>query len=105
MSFSPVQGAEITAAGYVDGLLHIQVHYDDILAYDNHGDVYLTDTDGKVIDALYSLSFWDESHEGSYQEYIFDIPSDSLSDYKLAGYFVTCDTLIRGDWQITFPLE
>ncbi len=105
MSFSPIQGAEITAAGYVDGLLHIQVHYDDILAYDNHGDVYLTDTDGRVIDAVYSISFWDETHEGSYQEYMFDIPSDSLSDYKLAGYFVTCDTQISGDWSITFPLE
>ena len=105
MSFSPVQGAEITAAGYVDGLLHIQVHYDDILAYDNHGDVYLTDTNGTEFDAVYSLSFWDESHEGSYQEYFFDVPAEDLPAYKLAGYFVTCDTLINGNWQITFPLD
>ncbi|MCR4607380.1 MAG: hypothetical protein K5771_06620 [Oscillospiraceae bacterium] len=105
MSFSPAQGAEITAAGYVDGLLHIQVHYDDILAYDNHGDVYLTDTDGAEINAVYSISFWDESHEGSYQEYLFDITAEELPAYKLTGYFVTCDTLINGNWQITFPLK
>ena len=105
MSFSPVQGAEITAAGYVDGLLHIQVHYDDILEYDNHGDVYLTNADGAEINAVYSISFWDESHEGSYQEYLFDITAEELPAYKLTGYFVTCDTLINGNWQITFPLE
>lgn len=105
MTVSPVPGVQITAMGYVDGKLHIQTHFDNILKFDNHGYVYLTDAYDSHIDSVYTVSFWDETHTGSYEEFLFDIPSDEVPSYQLSGYFVTCDTLTHGNWQITFPLE
>lgn len=37
---SPIAGVDITAMGYVDGKLHIQVKYEDSLETDNHGYIY-----------------------------------------------------------------
>lgn len=105
ITVSPVPGVQITAMGYVDGKLHIQTHFDKILEFDNHGYVYLTDTDGSQAELIYAVSFWDETHTGSYEEFLFDISPDELSSYQLSGFFVTCDTLTHGNWQITFPLE
>lgn len=44
------KGVTVTAYGFIDGKLHIQVYYDDILHTDNHGFVWLQDKDGTVID-------------------------------------------------------
>lgn len=101
----PVLGVQISAIGYIDGKLHIQTHFDNVLEFDNHGYVYFIDASGSHIKATSSISFWDETHTGSYEEFVFDLTPDEISSYQLCGYFVTCDTLIHGDWQITFPLE
>lgn len=37
---SPIAEVDITAMGYVDGKLHIQVKYEDSLETDNHGYIY-----------------------------------------------------------------
>lgn len=103
--FSPVPGAQVTAMGYVDGKLHIQTHYDNILETDNHGYVYLRDADGEVIHAGFSISFWDEDHSGSYDEAVFDIPAEGSSGYQLCGAFWTGAKLTKGDWQVTFSLK
>jgi len=105
ITVSPVPGVQITAMGYVDGKLHIQTHFDNILEFDNHGYVYLTDANGSHAELIYAVSFWDETHTGSYEEFLFDISPDELSSYQLSGFFVTCDTLTHGNWQVTFPLE
>lgn len=105
-SFSPTEGVMVTAWGFIDGRLHIQVHYADILDTDNHGDVYLKDESGNVIKCLENISFWDEANTGSYEEYIFAIsPEDELSGFSVWGYFVTCSQLTTGNWQVTFPIE
>lgn len=102
---SPVDGVTITAIGFVDGELHVQVHYDDILNTDNNGDVWLEDADGTVHGCYGAVHFWDNNRVGSYSEYIFDISPDQISNYELAGYFKTCSTVTTGDWQVTFSLE
>lgn len=104
-AISPVDGVAVTAIGFVDGELHVQVHYDDILNTDNNGDVWLEDADGTVYGYYGAVHFWDDEQVGSYSEYIFNISPDQISDYKLAGYFKTCSTVTTGDWQVTFPLE
>lgn len=103
--FSPAPGVQVTAMGYVDGKLHIQTHYDNILETDNHGYVYLQNADGEVIYANPSISFWDEAHSGSYDEEVFDIPAEGSSGYQVCGAFWTGAKLTRGSWQVTFPLE
>ena len=103
--FSPVPGVQVTAMGYIDGKLHIQTYYDNILETDNHGYVYLQNADGEVISAGFSVLFWDEEHSGSYVEEIFDVSEEELPGYQVYGKFWTGAKLTKGNWQVTFPLE
>lgn len=105
-NYSPIEGVRITAAGFIDEKLHIQVYYEDILKTDNHGELYLTDSKNNIINYKYSEAFWDETESGSYEEYVFDIlPETNLDNYVLYGNFVVSSSLTEGDWQVTFPLE
>ena len=98
-------GGQITAAGFVDGKLHVQAHYDDILKTDNHGYVYLLDADGGKTESEYSESFWDADRSGSYEEYVFNVRPEEISDYRIFGCFTTCSMLHEGKWQVTFLLD
>lgn len=100
---APAPGVAITAMGYVDGLLHIQVLYENILETDNHGQLWL-ESGAERIECLGSLSFFAENGSDSFEEYVFDVSPAQLADCTLYGSFVTADTLIEGSWEITFPL-
>lgn len=100
---APAPGVAITAMGYVDGLLHIQVLYENILETDNHGQLWL-DNGVEKPECLGSLSFFAENGSDSFEEYVFDVSPAQLADCTLYGSFVTADTLIEGGWEITFPL-
>ncbi len=100
----PVEGAEVSAIGYVNGKLHVQMYYENILETDNHGWVWLEDEKGNTITCGYSESFWDDAHMGSYEEYVFDISYEELVSYELYGDFTTCGQPTKGNWQITFPM-
>lgn len=103
---SPITGAAITALGFIDNKLHIQVHYENILNTDNHGYIYLKDRNGNSIECEVNISFWDEHETGSYEEYIFDIgENDDLSELSVWGYFVSCKPAATGNWKVTFPIE
>ena len=103
--FSPVDGVTVTGAGFIAGKLHIQAYYENILETDNHGNAYLVNADGDEIRSKASVSFWDSERSGSYEEYIFDISPNEINNYTLYGHFWTCNSLTKGDWQVTFPLE
>ena len=106
ISFSPVDGVRVTGIGYIDGALRIQTYYEDIHNTDNHGYLYLADSDGNAADyEEYDISFWDDEHKGSYDEKVIEIPYDEIKNYQIYGEFVTCSTLIEGDWEITFPVK
>ena len=104
---SPADGVALTGIGYVDGRLHIQVYYADILNTDNHGEVYLFNSStGARIAANGSIAFFDDAKTGSYEDYIFsDISKDTLGDYVLYGDFTTASPALEGNWSVTFPLE
>lgn len=105
-SFSPADGVTVTGWGFVDGWLHVQVHYDDILRTDNHGYIYFTDAQGNKTDCAGSVSFWDDAHTGSYEEYIFGIGRETdVSGLSVRGHFWTCKSLTTGRWQVSFPVE
>lgn len=105
-SFSPIDGVRVTAYGFVDGRLHVQAHYENILETDNHGYIYFKDKEGNVIHSDVSIGFWDEEHKGSYEEYVFNIfPEDDLTEYTVWGYFWVCPNLTKGNWKVTFPVE
>ena len=104
---SPVDGVSLTDIGYVDGYLHIQVYYKDILKTDNHGTIGLINKEtGETISADGSVSFFDNTGESSYEDYIFtEISAETLGEYDLYGEFITSSGPIAGNWSVTFPLE
>lgn len=102
---TPTPGVTITAIGFINRKLHIQTYYENIHETDNHGFLSLIDTDGNKVAAEVSISFWDAQRCGSYDETIFLISPDEISNYTLYGDFWTCSSLTYGNWQVTFPLE
>ena len=95
-----------TGYGIVEGKLHIQVRFSDILNTDNHGYVYLKNEDGKVVNCQSSVAFWDQSHVNSYEEFVFEVSAEELVNYEIWGEFWTCNNApIEGEWQVTFPVE
>lgn len=100
---APAPGVAITAMGYIDGLLHIQILYENVHETDNHGQLWL-ESGAEKLECLGSLSFFDENESDSFEEYVFDVSPAQLADCTLYGSFVTADTLIEGGWEITFPL-
>ena len=96
----------LTGTGLVDGKLHIQVKYDDILNTDNHGYAYLKNSSGKIINYNYSVAFWADNKADSYEEYVFDIDYDELAGCEVMGEFWTCNNApVQGSWQVTFPIS
>lgn len=104
---SPANGVTLTGIGYVDDRLHIQVYYADILNTDNHGEVYLFNRRTEALIAAHGcISFFDDSKNGSYEDYIFtDVSPETLGDYVLYGDFTTASPALEGNWSVTFPLE
>ena len=99
-------GVMLTGTGLVDGKLHIQVKYDDILNTDNHGYAYLKSSSGEIINYNYSVAFWADNKADSYEEYVFDISAEELANCEVMGEFWTCNNApIHGSWQVTFPIS
>lgn len=104
----PIDGVSVTGIGYIDGKIHIQTYYEDILKTDNHGYVYLVDENGNVFDDdedFADISFWDDDRKGSYDEKIFSIDYNELENYSLYGRFLTSNGYESGDWEVTFKMK
>ena len=101
---SPVDSVTITNIGFIDDKLHIQIYFEDIVSYDNHGYIDLLDESGNKAES-YSISFWDNKEAGSYDEIIYNVSPEEIENYQAYGYFFTCKNVTRGNWQVTFPLE
>ncbi len=103
--FSPVSGVQIVGYGFIDNKLHIQAYYENIGEYDNHGFVYLLDSQGKKISREFDVAFWDEEKVGSFEEYVFDVSQKEFDDCEVYGEFTTCDTNIKGNWSVNIWVE
>lgn len=104
----PLPGLTITAAGYADGLFHVQLCRGNALELDNHGWLWLEDKDGNRLENLYSVSFSHSAGDDTrvdYDQYAFEISSEDLGKYALHGEFRIATKLTQGRWQVTFPLE
>lgn len=118
---SPFPGVTITAIGYVDGKLHIQLLYENIGETDCHGSVRLVNKEGKKIRSFCSVSFWDENGNAeiqknlfgkeyiqyfdSYDEQVFEISPEELKNCRLFGEFSSHTEYIEGNWSVTFDIK
>lgn len=102
----PTEGVSVTAMGYVDDELRIQVRYEQPNRTDNHGSVYLVKRQtGEIVECYGGLSFLTEGQDRCTEEIFPFIAREDLGEYDLYGSFTTSAGAIEGDWEITFPLE
>lgn len=102
----PVEGSQLTGLGWVEGKLHVQLRIADVLHSDDHAQLYLTGSNGTVVEPEASYSFWAEDGSGdSYEEYVFSLSPEELAGSRLVGDFWHSGDHTQGDWKITFPLE
>ena len=104
----PVPGISVTAAGYVNGLFHVQVNLGNIHRTDNHCSLYLRAEDGTKVQHLAGFYFRSDSQapeDDTYEDFVFDIAPEELEQYTLYGNFCTASNLTEGFWRVTFPLE
>ncbi len=108
--FPDIKTSMISNIGVIDGKLHVQVWRDT--NFDGQGvDIYLKNSKGERIDRDTHINFKiDELKKlknpkySYYSEYIFDIDTDNLDEYKLLGYFSTSKQL-KGNWEVSFTAE
>ncbi|MDO4286539.1 MAG: DUF4179 domain-containing protein [Eubacteriales bacterium] len=99
-----VDGVDLTGIAYIDGKLHVQIASNtDEKIFDGEGYLTLVKQDGTVVESIHDGMFNDGNIR--YDEAIFDVPKDEISDYTLTGTFVTCGINTEGNWRVTFPLE
>lgn len=98
---------DITGMGFVDDKLHIQLATEDKFTYDSHGYLYLVDSQGNRLYCDYSVSFIEGAGEErmDYEELVFDVSPEKLSDYTVFGSFWTHHMRTEGNWRVTFQLE
>lgn len=105
----------ISSIGIIDGKLHVQIWRDDIEGEAAGYSLYLLDSKGERIEYSTFVGFMMDpsnnhiDHPGDdgyehYEERIFDIDTDNLSEYKLFADYNTSERL-TGDWKITFEAE
>lgn len=104
---SPFKGVSVTALGYIDGKLHVQTHYANVLTTNTCGSVRLKNTvTGEVCESTGGFVFWDEERKGHYYEDIFDISGlTDLENWKIEGDFITAPEALTGNWKVSFLLE
>ncbi|WP_455619047.1 DUF4179 domain-containing protein [Eisenbergiella sp.] len=106
--YSPMKNLDISAAGYMDGMLHIQLRMKEKIKLDPHGFVYLMNEKGERLEPYCTVYFAEHTESNDlrvdYGEIMFKIPKEKLEEYKLYGSFYTAGRNVKGDWRVTFSL-
>ena len=104
---TPLKGISITAAGYADGYFHVQAKLENRMETDNHCWLWLEDDSGNRINCICRVKFHTEEiiPREDYDEFVFDIAPEDLTDCTLHGDFYTAHDRVVGYWQVTFPLK
>jgi hypothetical protein len=102
-----VEGITITAIGFVDNKLRIQMNIGDNASANNRGWFFFKDENGNEIEELYGVSFsvFIDGERTSFVEDVFDISPSELNSLSMFGTFISSGEFVEGPWQVTFPLE
>ncbi len=103
-SFSVSDSVYISNWGFVDGFFHIQVHYKDVIQFDNHCCLYLKNGE-KVLYPSENVSFWDETGKGVFCEYCFEITPESFYEWEVWGDFSSYSKILTGDWYVSLLVD
>ena len=93
----------LTATGYRDGQLHLQLCTDASGIASASGLLTLCGADGQPVAPAAGYSWTEDAR--CYQENIYDVPYDALAGCSLSLDASVYQTAIHGDWRVTFQLE
>lgn len=104
---APIANISITAAGYAEGLFHIQAELKNHHETDAHCRLWLEAADGSRLEPLSGAyhTRGDGADQASYLDAVFDISPADLTAYTLHGDFYASSQYTEGRWRVTFPLE
>lgn len=96
-------GVTLTAAGFLEDQLRLQLRFDGHSPYDREA-LTLTAPDGTAYRACAFI--YTQTEEGTvYRDAVYDVTPEALADCVLAGRFATGGQMLQGDWQVTFRLD
>jgi len=94
----------ITAIGYVEDVLRVQLHFTDELQAEYNSSFNLAHENGDHYMPIYTISYPDESGEGFYMERGFDAAPKELKNMHIYCYHYPDEQFIHGNWDISWPL-
>lgn len=101
---SPFDGFTVSAVGFVEGRLHVQLYIPDKLTLDDHASLRLVNASGQALPCT-SISFRPTGSDNvPYQEYVFPVSEGETEGLALYGTFYKSGQITEGDWRVTFPL-
>ena len=98
-----LEGVEtlISGIGMIDGRLHIQLYEPSPV---NYSSIYLINPQGEWMPATLGAGFNIDEYSNFYQENIFDVDEELLSEYRLFGSFASLG-MIELEWTVTLEVE
>lgn len=96
----------LAAAGYRDGRLHLLLSTLDRKRCENQASLFLSDAVGAPVEADFVATYFrPDGTDCAFEEWVFPITYDQLSQSALTGWLRTAEKQIDGNWQVTFRLE
>ena len=104
----------LTAVGFLDGQLHIQVRY-DALQMEHYGLLWLQNAQGErlnpagcqcayLMEKPAGVTYQPNTSDCYYEEYVFDVTEEELAEWQLWGSASKYTKRIDGDWKVTFAV-
>ena len=96
----------LAAAGYRDGRLHLLLSALDRKRCENQASLFLSDADGAPVEPDFVATYFSpDGTDCAFEEWVFPIAYNQLSQSSLTGWLRTSGRQIHGDWRVTFRLE
>lgn len=96
----------LAAAGYRDGRLHLLLSALDRKRCENQASLFLSDADGAPVEPDFVATYFSpDGTDCAFEEWVFPIAYNQLSQSSLTGWLRTSGGQIHGDWRVTFRLE
>ncbi len=101
----PMESVAITAIGYIDGQLHIQLRCSD-LDMQTAGNLHLIKENGSEVsgELVYYGEVTTDNGKYHYSDFIFDVSEEELRECELSGYLTKYTAGVQGNWDVTFTI-
>ena len=111
-----IPGYALSGLAYRNGRLHVQILDSSEMLHLEAPMLHILCPDGSVMDLsgdpfiIADCSGSVSTHHSrdstsEYREYVFEVSLEDLDGCSIGGYFPVAERVVRGDWQVTFPLK